>query len=518
MAVTKPTVSGPQTTTSTQDVEFLIGNLDVDVTSVVLGPHASGCEVADFVNNGDGTGQLLINVTTAGMGRLCYVSVFAVSATATSSESNWWAIYSLPATGWATELSIVPAARAHDAVYERILAAGIRQSEFYAHRGYILPYRSDETTFELKSVVPGTPVTISCFPVLGSELGPELQHSVIPTEPKTLVRMRLPKSISLIVATDGTNSTTITVTTSIVALVADTYAREIFNNQTVLIDDIQRAIDSPTTTRILEPYMPWLRMLPTVDTLKTLGAKIGIRSLIHQSGHTAALRDVVTAVTASTPAMEKIKNYAGDWLPYGRPLYSAQEHYSGSNLHCWTSNLCETRRSAVLKYLSNQSAFTVLRADEDEIAFVDSTGTEVRHRFDVEGLGCDAFDPNASGSCMDAVVVDAALTRIVTVLICAASYPMDLVVDTEGGSPYPFTPLVDEDGAGGLDPGWDGWDGFSVTRRFDGGASLDSTGPVESGGTECVYSEYIVRAPTLISCTFPEVAVSDGIDGSYTVV
>ena len=231
----------------------------------------------------------------------------------------------------------------------------------------------------------------------------------------------------------------------------------------------------------------------------------------------SCVQDIIAAVTGSTPALIKCQNHAGDWIPTSRPNYHSQEHQAGYEAHIWTTNLCETRRTALLRYIANQPAFTVQHIDDYEVVFRDHNGSDINLSFDLDAVGCDAFDPVATSSCMDAVTVDCFKRKVMQVTICCAGYPLDMTLNQQQNPTYPFIPLVDENVLGGTDPGWDGWDGFSVTRRFDSTSVLDSMGPLPQGRQDCVFPEYIVRELATASVTFPEIQLVQGFDASYTI-
>jgi hypothetical protein len=87
----------------------------------------------------------------------------------------------------------------------------------------------------------------------------------------------------------------------------------------------------------------------------------------------------------------------------------------------------------------------------------------------------------------------------VPIAICAAAYPFDMRPNASA----PVWPIAGEFGVPlAWDPGFDGYEGVSLTDRWDGGGPLDSMAPepsIAAALPTCVYDDGYVCLPLLLA-------------------
>jgi len=315
-----------------------------------------------------------------------------------------------------------------------------------------------------------------------------------------LISIRLGRGTNVITAFDGYGraDTTIVAATTYAAVLCS-YAREIYNNSRISIDEQEAAIFSPVSTRLAEPLLSFTDLLPDVRSQQTLAAKLAIRSLVADAGRQLGVRDMLTALTLSTPIFVPQLPDDRYFEPRVRPLFNSQEAFAGVDAHVWLANACVQRWLAFINYLENADAFELLEVSENEVIFRDDTGRLVRHVFDLAAEECSLTTLALQALCFDTIDIGVTIYSESDISICAATYPFDLRPVPR----HPINPLSDEVGVElALDPGFDGYVDFSLTGHWDGGRVLDSQGPIPalgSGFSPCVYDEGYLIAPVLLA-------------------
>lgn len=498
-SVSRPSLSGPTHTDGlAQDIQYDISNLDPDVVDVFLGENAFGInDIHSFQNNGDGTGSISVDFDPLVVPRR--LSIFAKDDVDNESdESLSVVVFALDHKTLNAELTIVPQKMVWTDTCNDLIDR-IPITEFI-HRGqFNVPYSFNSTAFELRAIVPGIPVHITIVRE-GEKGDDEEQKTIVPTGDIHLVKLQLGSGLNTVYATDGEEETQIRVVATHYAAIECSYAREIFNFSKNLVEEQERAVASPTSTRLAEPYIPFTKDLPDIRSLQTLAMKLGVKTLTNETKSHKGVRDYIASLTLSTPVFSEQENEQENFDPSIYPLVSAPEDFGGVEAHAWIQNPCVSTWMTFMKYIDNIDAFRIVSVNESEIVFEDDKGEVVSHRFDFENPDCSLASLIEQEFCFDDITISVAMVGEMKIIICAAQYPFDLQADEDGA--LPFEPLDDEAGEEGLDPGFDGLDGFSVTGRFDSDTELDSYGPQPASSSDlddCVFESYIVRPHTLAS-------------------
>lgn len=496
---------------------YQISNLDADVVEIQLGPQAFGVTaIYSFLNNGDGTGTFLADFDVA-------IPVRTLTIIATddvdneSAESPILLVRSIELDRLNDDLTIEPQTSVWSDTCERLLDE-IPESRFHLSRQYTVPYSYNTTPFALRAVTPGMPVDIQVIRKgLPGNSDETQQYTAIPTGEIAIVNLKLGRGINTVTAGDqfGRIYTIIVAATSYASVMC-AYAREIYNYSQVLIDEQETAVFSPISTRLAEPLLTFQDLLPDVRSQKTLATKLAIRSLVGSPGKESGVRDLLTALTLSTPVFVEQNPDPEFFEPSTRPLYNSQEAFGGVEAHVWPANQCVPQWLAFVRYINNLSAFKVVSITENEVLFYDDTGQLKRHVFDFTEGDCTLENLALQSLCFEDIAVLITIFSEMDLTICAASYPFDM-------HPTPNFPVQPVDGEveneNGLDPGFDGYEDFSVTGHWDGRIPLDSQGaqPAASSGLDvCVYGDGHLMVPLLLASTnAPQ--INEYINASGTV-
>lgn len=512
--VTTPLIVGGHVVSdSVASDTYQLVNLDPDVVALQIGPNAVGVVLlSSFVNNGDGTGSFTATFDTAVPFR--QMSVVAVDDVDNeSAESPLHIVNSLEQAKLNDTLSIVPQETISTPTCNRLIAS-VPDSNFTLKRQYTLPYSFDDTVFEIRTVTPNAPIEVAVVRRgLAGESGETQRYVVVPATEVQLLPIRLGRGTNVITAFDsyGRADTVIVAATTYAAVLCG-YAREIYNNSRITIDEQEAAIFSPTSTRLAEPLLPFLDLLPDVRSQQTLAAKLAIRSLVADAGRQIGVRDLLTALTLSTPIFVQQLPDEQYFEPITRPMFNSQEAFGGVEAHVWLANACVSRWLAFVAYLSNADAFTLVSLTENEVVFRDDNGDVQRHVFDFTAEECSLTTLALQALCFDTIDIGITVVSESDIPMCAATYPFDM----RPGPSAPIHPIAGEYGTElALDPGFDGYTDVSVTGHWDGRVPLDSRSgvpAVSSGLPTCVFEDgYLIRPLLLASATTPTVSAGPSI-------
>lgn len=516
--VTRPLIIGPHVLSDAlTSATFELANLDDDVVSLTLGPNSFGVtSVTDFVNNGDTTGSFTahFNITFATR----QLSVIATDDVDNqSAESPFHIVNSLEQARLNDLFTISPQELVSTATCNRLIDS-VPDSNFTLKRQYTVPYSFEPTMFELRTVTPNAPVEIAVVRRgLPGDPAETQRYVVIPTTESFLIPLRLGRGTNVVTAFDQYNrASTAIVAATTYASVLCSYAREIYNYSQVTVDEQSSAIFSPVGTRLAEPLLPFTDLLPDVRSQQVLAAKLATRSLVSGAGRQIGVRDMLAALTLSTPIF--VPQIPDDtyFEPAARPMFNQHEAFGGVEAHVWLANACVSRWLAFLEYVNNVSAFRIVEMSENEIVFYDENNDLQRHVFDLKAEECSLTQLALQALCFDTIDLVITINSDTALAICAAAYPFDM----RPVAPYRILPLGDEFGVElALDPGFDGYIDFNLTQHWDGGVPLDSLGPMPSatsGYPTCIYEEGYVTAPLLLASANTQIVAGPNIEITAT--
>ena len=512
--VTRPLIVGDHVLSDTvASATFTLTLLDEDVVSIALGPSALGVlSVTDFVNNGDGTGSFVaffdISYATRQLSLVATDDVDNESV-----ESPIHIVNSLEQARLNDLFEIAPQELVSTPTCNRLIDS-VPESNFTLKRQYTVPYSFDPTSFELRTITPNAPVEIAVVRKgLAGEPDETQRYVVIPTTETFLVSIRLGRGTNIVTAFDQYNrASTAIVAATTYASVLCSYAREIYNYSQVTVDEQSTAIFSPVATRLAEPLLPFTDLLPDVRSQQVLAAKLAIRSLVSGAGRQIGVRDMLAALTLSTPIFVPQLPDDTYFEPSARPMFNSQEAFAGVEAHVWIANACVQRWLAFVNYVSNVAVFRVVEVSENEVVFYDENNDPQRHVFDLTAEECSLTQLALQALCFDTIDLVITITSDTALAICAAAYPLDM----RAVAPYRILPLGDEVGVElALDPGFDGYPDFNMTGHWDGGTPLDSLGPMPSatsGLPTCIYEDGYLVTPLVLGSANTTVAAGPNIE------
>lgn len=496
--VSTPLVVGNHTAAFTVGVEFSVGNLDADVIDLRPGPSSIGViALRSFVNNGDGTGVFLADFDQLVASR--HLALIATDDVGNEShESPVFVVNDLAQSKYGEALSLRPQESVSTATCKRLLDA-IPRTDFILKRQYTVPYSFNQTIFELRAVTPNEPVTIAVVRRgMPGDPSETQQYTVIPTQEVTLVGLNLGRGVNVVSVIDSfMRSDTIMVAATTYAAVMCSYAREIYNHSQVKIEEQRNAIFSPVSTRLAEPLLSFIDLLPDVKSQQTLATKLAIRSLVNGAGRHSGVQDMLSALTLSTPIFIPEKSEDTFFEPAVYPLFNVREAFAGVDAHVWVANGCVQRWLAFINFINSSDKFQVIAIREHEVIFKDTNGEVQRAVFDFSSDECSLTSLALQSTCFKNIDVSVSIFSRQHISVCAAAYPFDLHPTED----FPMRPVGDEID---LDPGFDGYIDFSVVGHWDGrDQRLDSQGAVpavDQGESLCVYPDgYLVRVLLLAS-------------------
>jgi hypothetical protein len=512
-SVNQPLVSGEHVVSDAiGQATYDLLNLDADVVSIAPGASALGITtLSDFVNNGDGTGSFTAVFDTAIASR--QLTVVATDDVGNESpESLIHIVNSLEQAELNDVLSIVPQETVSTATCNRLLDE-VPASNFILKRQYTLPYSFDSTTFELRSVTPNSAVEIVAVRRgLPGDPDETQRYVVIPSNAVEPVRLRLGRGTNVISAYDqfGRSSTIVVAATTYASILCG-YAREIYNTSRINVDEQETAIFSPVSTRLAEPFIQFGDLLPDVRSQQTLAAKLAIRGLVSGAGRQGGVTDLLSGLALSTPVWKEQAPEKTYFEPATIPLFNSNEAMGGLEAHVWLPNLCVRRWLAFVRYIDAAPGYSLVQVSESEVIFRTPAGDLRRHVFDFAADECSLTALAYENTCFDAIELGITIYSDTEIPICAAAYPFDF----RPSPAYPVHPLSDEFGIElALDPGFDEYQTWSLTRRWDGGTPLDSMGAAPSSTSSfvpCVFENGHLVSPVLLASVSPSINAAPSI-------
>lgn len=516
--VTKPLIIGDHIVDDPGTNEaYNLANLDEDVVSITAGPNSVGIAlIKNFVNNGDGTGYFVVDFNSAIPARqLTLVATDDVDNE--SDESLIFIVNSFERVRFGDTLSIAPRESVSTSACNRMLE-DVPKSGFILKRQHTIPYSFNPSEFDLRAITPGAPITITVLRRGTAGGFNETQtYVVIPDQEVMLVKIRLGRGLNIVSASDQfRRSDTVVVAATTYAAVICSYAREMYNYAQVHVEEQQNAIFSSVSTRLSEPLLSFADLLPDVRSQQTLAAKLAVRSLVNNPGKYIGVRDLLTALTLSTPIFMEQAADNEFFDPSVRPLFTRQESFAGVEAHVWMANQCVHRWLAFISYINNLPMFQVISITENEVVFRDENGEIGRHLFDFTEEDCSLTSLLQQTICFDAITLGVSIFSESDMVICAAAYPLDM-------RPVPSSPIGQLAGelenTLGLDPGFDGYVDFSVTDHWDSGTPLDSQGAMpaaDSGLSPCVYENGYLVSPLMLGSTNTDIGAYIYMSGAFT--
>lgn len=353
---------------------------------------------------------------------------------------------------------------------------------FYLLNDIISPFTPNKTSLniETESWYAGEilSITVSHIGEYGTGIDvrqiTDTYSSVVPSA-KFTSSINLCRGKNLITAKIKNEETHLIVSATTIVSLWEAFARVLYNVSGKILNEQSDAISSTMATRLMEPFVSFQNLLPSVQSLKTMAFRFLARGLIHSVGTDTGIKDIIKALCLSTPIYRKMDKDTFDLFPALDPWTKSASQYAGYEAHVWMTDINIISWLSFLSYISNQpDIFEILSISESEVIFK-YYGEIQRHEFTSGKIGTDSLLVQASTECFKSIFIKAFMESEVFVSMCAAAYTFDLFVTEDAaignfrksfdrGFPFDSGLFFDSDP---IDPFTDGWVGLSLTGRFE---------------------------------------------------
>jgi hypothetical protein len=359
----------------------------------------------------------------------------------------------------------------------------IPKGPYYLLQGSIVPFTPQPTVLRIETDRVGEPIRIEVIQTqpIGAGVDPRQNRSVytvVPASEVVTVGVQLGRGINRItmsvISREEERALLLVNATTIVAIF-EAFARVLFTDAIRIIDEQQRAVSSRLATRLLEPFISFQDLLPDIQSLKILATRFASKGLIHSVGTELGVTELIKALTLTTPVYRPMDKDTSDLFPSLDPWTNNASQFAGQEAHVWLPNVGITSWLAFLGYISNQpDLFEILSVGEGEVV-VRFQGELQRHRFDFDAFGTDFLTSQASTECFKSIIITVTMDVFLTIRMCAATYTFDLFIGVtnllgdcrrtfDSGVVLDSDCVLDGDP---VDPFTDGWEGLSLTGRFE---------------------------------------------------
>lgn len=298
--------------------------------------------------------------------------------------------------------------------------------------------------------------------------------SVVPSS-KFTTSINLCRGKNLITAKIRNEETHLIVSATTIVSLWEAFARVLYNVSGKILNEQSDAISSTMATRLMEPFVSFQNLLPSVQSLKTMSFRFLARGLIHSVGTDTGIKDIIKAICLSTPIYRKMDKDTFELFPALDPWTKSASQYAGYEAHVWMTDINIISWLSFLNYIANQpDIFEILSISESEVIFK-YYGSIQRHEFTFGKIGTDSLLIQASTECFKSIFLKAFMESEVFVSMCAAAYTFDLFITEDApignfrksfdrGLPFDSGLYFDSDP---IDPFTDGWVGLPLTGRFE---------------------------------------------------
>lgn len=358
------------------------------------------------------------------------------------------------------------------------------------------------------------------------------QTSIVADSTKVTANVTLGRGLNQVYVESRTNpednALLLVRATSIVSL-WEAFARVLFSVSNNIIEEQKRAIYSKLATRLIEPFIGFIDLLPDIQSLQIVATRFLARGLLHAVGTQEGATNMIKALTMGTPVYRRMDKDSFDLYPALDPWNKAASQFGGMEAHVWIPNVAIANWSAFLSFINNQpDLYTINSVSEQEVSFY-YQGELQRHRFDFDAYGTDYLTALARTECFKSISINILIKSIQLIKVCSASYTFDLVVSPEsaiGTGRYSFDSSIPFDtgiplDSDPIDPFTDGWVGLSLTGRFDHDPPLCLDTMVMPStvyaGPDCCYSSYYTQILNNHAHNIPDITIDPQASGYYQV-
>lgn len=374
-------------------------------------------------------------------------------------------------------------------------ATPVPVSSFYVRRPFFVPWSAEPSTFILETDEPSEPHTIT--------INRTDTTTIVPGEAKVTLALQMKKGANRIELSTPNQETFVTVAATAIESWFQVLGREVFLSVGQRLTDIQNHFDTPWTTRISAHFLPYGDLFLPARMPKIQQTRLAIMtSMGERLGHGDGVKQVAMALSYSTPPVSQAHsnefNEPGRDLlyPYVTTKPTTGEHF-GRVLDLWYPNHCLAAHQALFRFVLALGGEDVPAPKPIEL--VDKDDRQILLKYtggDTEVHFLDPLDPACSDiefntSCDAGVRAWAQMATNLDIMMNTPQLPFDEVVENalnfgfyDEGAAFDASDGSGEPGLGGGDdshdtvdpddPFGDGFAGFSLSRRFDAPACLDT--------------------------------------------
>ena len=403
-------------------------------------------------------------------------------------------------------LQIATKLRGYDDIFNALVSS-VPPGSMYDFSRPIVAWTAEPTLFSLQTDVPDIPIQIYVLRVgeyhFGTDQGNLIEKIyVTPKNNSINFSISLGLGLNRIIAVEAVpngRQAYLEVISTPNALIFEPLGEEIFvsGNKAQSVSD---AIYSPYATRLLDQVIFFYELLPDFQALKVLSTKLLVRSQIHFPAKSIGTDNLIQAFSLNTPVYETQKESSEYKIEESRIQRSIQNQ-AGQEAHVWFPNLAVTRWLAFTKMSSSFSNNFVFVDVRDDLVEIVHKGKNQLHRFDFDDSGSSLLKALGITNNFSNIDMFMHFQVRINMSICVWSNTFDKYVmapNLIGGERLLFDTGVffdsgfplDEDP---IDPFTDGWEGWSLSGRFDNQPPLPLDSTVTPNrlwpGTLCSYSQ-----------------------------
>ena len=374
-------------------------------------------------------------------------------------------------------------------------ATPVKVSAFYVRRPMYVPWSAEETTFVLETDEPS-----ATHEIIVNRSG---RTKFVPGEKKYSIQLQLKQGANRIEISTPSQSTYITVAATGVESWFTSLGREYYLSTGQRLNDIRDQFNTPWTTRISAHFIPYADLFLPARMPKIQQTRLAtMTSMGQRLGHGDGVRQIATAVSYSTPFVTDPLDteFVTPGLYEDYPMvttYPTTGAVKGRVLDLWSPNNCLAAHQALFQLVLAMGGEDVIGTkvldlvskDDRQIILKYLGGPPEVHYLDPMSSECSDIEFNTS--CDASVRVWAQVYSDIDIVMATPQMSFDETVESainfgffDEGAYFDASTGHTDPGLGGGDdhfdtvdvddPYGDGFKGFSLSRRFDAPACLDT--------------------------------------------
>ena len=345
--------------------------------------------------------------------------------------------------------------------------------------------------------------------------------TIVPGEEKYTIALQMVKGANRIEVSTSEQSTVITVAATAIESWFQVLGREVYLSVGRRLTDIEDHFNTPWTTRVSAHLLPYTQLFIPARMPKIQQTRLALMtSMGGRLGHGDGVRQIATAVSYSTPPVTEVHraefNEPGKDLLYPyvttKPTRGAA---LGRVLDLWYPNHCLAAHQALFQMVLAMGGADVpapkplaLVSKDDRQILLKYTGGPTEVHF-LDPLAPECSDIEFNTSCDAGVRAFGQMESRIDIIMNSPQLGFDEVVESplnfgfyDEGNFFDASTGSGSPGLGGgddahdtvdeMDPYGDGFSGFSLSRRFDAPACLDTR--VQRGQRMSKYTAPIVSS------------------------